>query len=236
MNTKGKKQQTVKAGSQADSEDSEFKNEFPRTFNPSDSKDLARFETACTKLYKELKKDCDSWNYPSYHACCNSFSKKRVASADIFHSESKSLGTWLEYHKIKDPADFPKAMLDLVKERKDKWFTLPGLNLSHGCDYPREEDEAKTERATEMLKKRAAKTEAALDTANRRIAELEQLLEAEKKARKQDELAYGLCLIKLKNQGRLLPGPEPHSKPMPMFLPMPKFDRSSPVQNRKPAK
>lgn len=229
MHKKGKTQQTAKESSQADTEgkDTKFHNEFPRTIDPSDSEDLTRFEKACTKLYTELKKDCDSWNYPCYHACCNSFSKKKVASADTFHSQSTSLGTWLEYHKIKDPVKFCSVMLDLVQERKDKWFTLPGLNLSHGCDYPREEEEAKIERATEMLKKRAAKAEAALDTANQRIAALEQQLEAEKKARKADEVAYGLCMIKLKNQLRLLPGAES------VFMSMPKFDRSSPASKRK---
>jgi hypothetical protein len=201
---------------------SKFQNVFPRTINPTHPADIKLFEKTCAKLYEELvEKDCKSWNYPSYHACCNTFSKKREAKADIFHtaSETCSLGTWLKYHKVEDQAKFCEVLLQLVRERKDEWFTLPGLNLSHNCDYPKQDNQTKIERATEMLQKRASHAEAELENANQRIAKLEQRLEAERKGREQDQMKFDLILVRLKKEGRLLQGPEPNFKPLPKFSP-----------------
>ena len=77
-----------------------FTNQLPRTFLPTHPPDLARFQETCEQLWQMLVlQDCKDSNYPFYHSCCNSFSRKRYAQGDHFHppEQTHKMKIWLKF-------------------------------------------------------------------------------------------------------------------------------------------
>lgn len=180
--------------------------DLSRVFDPNNPKDLAAFHAACNKLYHDLVLgDCQSCNYPWYHACCNTFSKTKYGKTDHYHPTSQTfrLGTWLKDHKIDSAERLGQHLLKTLKQRPDKWFTIPGLNLPHHCDYPVQDAQDNLTLSTASLEKRLSKTQAELYEARAEIERLKKELQAEAKLRHTSEKAFGFYINKLQRDGLL---------------------------------
>ena len=203
--------QTTKAAQAQDTlhpEPSKHNNQLPRTFSPSNPADLLRFEQTCRDLWEILfTKGCQESNYPYYHLSSNTFSKKKYAKSCHYHlpDQTHKMSTWLKFHKIGDAKQMADFLLDQVKQREDGWFTVPGLNLPHNCDYPVHKTQETIQEKTLALEKRKATFETELAKVRAETESLKRQLANERQLRSDDKMKFDLILIRLKDEGRLLP-------------------------------
>ena len=216
MNNSQNKRKNTQEPQPSDTEHHAHQTKFPRTFDPKSEAGIQRFREVCKELWVLLyDKGCKQSNYPFYHSCCNTFSRKTYAKGQHHHPEQTThkMSTWLAYHKITDSEEFTTFLLEQTKQRNDGFFTVPGLNLPHNCDYPLEKFEERVQKRTEALEKRKKLAEDELTKANELANKFKKLYEKEQKQREEDKLVYDMMILRLKQQGRLLPPPSTETEP-----------------------
>jgi len=132
------------------------------------------------------------------------------------------MSTWLKFHKIGDAKEMTTFLLEQAKQREDQWLTVPGLNLPHNCDYPIPKIKQAIQESTQTLEKRKATLESKLADIKTENENLKRQLANERQLRADDKMRFDLILIRLKQEGRLLPPPEESLQPCPHTKKRPK--------------
>ena len=175
---------------------------IPRNINLNTQAGQDRFRTVCEELWTVLySQDCAARNYPYYHSCCSTFSKKKYAAGDHKHpGESTHRFTdWIKQNGIKDTVTFHQFLLEQTEKKPAHLQMVPGLNLPHEHDALVTNTLKDNQDRLSELEKRNQQLQAALDASNQELKasleenrKLKEQLQQEVKARKDAEFSLHL--------------------------------------------